>query len=144
MNFLCKNCILDLLRTILKIWNKQKDIGHWLEPGRRTFWTAHKWTKFNQYPKYRTKFGHLGKILIKNGKNHEFKLVRKWAQSIYIYVKTAQPNFMWDLTWPQGRFMNAQNYKKLYPNLFVLSKRKGWKIKHIFKVEIEDGHKASW
>ena len=25
-----------------------------------------------------------------------------------------RPNFVWDLTGPQGRFMDAQNYKKLY------------------------------
>ena len=28
------------------------------------------------------------------------------------------PNFVWDLTWPQGRFIDAKNYKKLFPKVF--------------------------
>ena len=25
-----------------------------------------------------------------------------------------EPNFVWDLAWPQGRFTDAQNYKNMY------------------------------
>jgi len=50
------------------------------------------------------------------------------------------PNFVWDLAWPQGRFMDAQNYKKLYLKLlqiFVKFKKcakKYLKIRHNFTV----------
>ena len=31
------------------------------------------------------------------------------------------PNFVWDLTFPQGRFMNDQHFKYLSPSKFYLS-----------------------
>ena len=42
-----------------------------------------------------------------------------------INVKTAEPIgpiFLWDITWPQGRFMNDQNFKYLSPSKFVFIK----------------------
>ena len=74
-----------------------------------------------------------------------------------INVKTAEPirpNFVRDLSWPEGRYMNAKNYKKLSPHIFVLkilkinkikilntrkffifvsSKKKFWKIEQLIK-----------
>ena len=32
------------------------------------------------------------------------------------------PNIVWDITGPQGRFMDAQNYKNLYPKVFDFCK----------------------
>ena len=74
-------------------------------------------------------------------------------------------NFLWDLTWPQGMFMDAQNFKKLSPNFFDFCKilkcaKKYYEIGKLFiyvlyctkrrcsqimpqlKVEIEDGREA--
>jgi len=51
----------------------------------------------------------------------------------YMYVKQlhrSEPTFVVDLTWPQGRFMNGQNYKKLYWTIFNF--RKILKIQEFF------------
>ena len=57
-------------------------------------------------------------------------------------------NFVWDLAWQQGRFMDAQNYKNLFlfDFVFVLycTKRRSLQIKPQLKVEIEDGREAPW
>ena len=37
-------------------------------------------------------------------------------------LKRSGPNFVWDLTWPQGRFMNDQNLKKLFLKVFYFCK----------------------
>ena len=53
-----------------------------------------------------------------------------------INVKMAEPirpNFAWDLTWPQGKFMNDQNFKYLPPSKFDFLKfLKILKIHEIF------------
>ena len=35
-----------------------------------------------------------------------------------INVKRAGPNLLWDITWPQGRFMDDQNFKNFHPTKF--------------------------
>ena len=66
--------------------------------------------------------------------------------------------------WPQGRLINAQNYKIMSPKkniyvrwiskiheknksakyfIFVLSNRKCWKIEQLFRVKIKDGRPDS-
>ena len=48
--------------------------------------------------------------------------------SIYCIQKTSKrlnrlgPNFVCDFTWPQGRFMNDQNFKNLYLKVFYVCK----------------------
>ena len=96
-------------------------------------------------------------------------MVHKWAQSIiYTYelfflkrgegqgalvrlypinVKTAEPigpTFCVGPHMTPGKVYGCSELQKVLFNFFVLSKRKCWKIEHIFKVEIEDGHEASW
>ena len=57
--------------------------------------------------------------------NMESHIYPKLLFSIYIYTLlvclTAEPigpKFLWDLTWPQGRFMDAPNYRNLCPQIF--------------------------
>ena len=86
-----------------------------------------------------------------------------------INVKTAEPigpKFLWDLTWPQGRVMNDQNFKNLCLKVFYFwkifkmrkkilwnpqtffvfvlycTKRRCSEIKPQLKVEIREGRKA--
>ena len=47
------------------------------------------------------------------------------------------PNFVWDLTWPQGRFMNDQNFKNLCLKVFIFEKfwkcaKKYYEIRKLF------------
>ena len=51
------------------------------------------------------------------------------------------PNFMQDFAGPQGRFMDAPNYKKLYPKAFDFCEilkcaKKYLKVREIFFVSI--------
>ena len=76
------------------------------------------------------------------------------------------PNFVWDLMWPQGRFMNDQNFKNLcwkgfsfckilkmhekilwnpqtiFSKFLYCTKRRCTQIKPKLKVEIEDAREA--
>ena len=86
---------------------------------------------------------------------------------LFVSVKTGErsrsgPNFLWDLVWPKGRFMNYQNFKNLcfvefwkstqkilqirkflFCFCFILyTKRRCSKIKPQLKVEIEDWREA--
>ena len=46
--------------------------------------------------------------------------VRLYSKIVITRLNHSGPNFVWDLAWPQGRFIDAQNYKKLSPSWYIL------------------------
>ena len=42
------------------------------------------------------------------------------------------PNFLWDIMWPQGKFMNDKNFKKCVLKVINFVKKNSWKSVNFF------------
>ena len=50
---------------------------------------------------------------------------------LFVSNKRSGPNFVWDFTWPQGRFINDQNFQKLASSKIWFT-FKFWKYTNLF------------